>query len=525
MSDNELQAKLSVQLGQALAGFKALSGELRDVKRNVAELSKGTNQLQQETAKTTKTQVEGAQAAGKATKSYTDYVNEQAKKLQEAKIKAAALADAQRMLGMNAPKRIIAPTVEEFRALDQAKASVLGFGRAQHEMTTRGMSGLDGLNSRFMGLAAGAMIAIKVAGDLAQRWRELDELGVKNYRTTGAAAVGIDQSLQSTNIVDVAGITEEALHLKGVASQAQLQEFVQQSVQHNPDMNDDRMRGLLHWFANTTTPKGGSETMARMAGLAPGASIPQLDRMTGEYMKGSGGRSMGQSEAKGVRDLVNTGFFTAPQALSLVSSLSAYERSGEVSSIVEKLKPPKATGKIVEDSAAADKWWQKVGYMKGQPGGPGSALQQVAPELAAELSGGALGRRFNTTEYRLTTGVPSSAYAPQGDRAQAEYDERFRDRSVEISTVMDWKGMAKARRTAGRQASLELRKNMAAGGDGAAMAGEMLDAAQQSLPFKLEEVTRPMINTVTAPSVPTSTPQRPIQVEIVRDSTIRPQTY
>ena len=31
MSDNELQAKLSIQLGQALAGLKTLGGELRTV--------------------------------------------------------------------------------------------------------------------------------------------------------------------------------------------------------------------------------------------------------------------------------------------------------------------------------------------------------------------------------------------------------------------------------------------------------------------------------------------------------------
>lgn len=519
MSDNELQAKLSIQLGQALAALKQLGGELRTVKANITELSTNTNRLQQESSKTTKTQVEGAQAAGKATKTYNDLVNEQAKRLQDARIKAAALADAQRMLGHNAPKRILAPTVEEFRALDQAKAATLGLGRAQQDML--GMSGIGGMTTRFMGLAAAATLALKLTGDLAQRYRELEDRAVKNNRTSGAAALTIEQAMQSSGATDAAGLTEEALTLKGPFNQEAVTAFVNQVVQRNPDVDDTRWRTLFDAFTRTATTPGASQTLANLSSLAPDASADQLARMTNEYTRASGGRAMDETAARQVQGLAQTGFFTHSEAMAMVSSLSAYDRGGEADALIAKLSPPKQTGNPVEDAAAQEAWWNSVGYLKGQPAGARHAIAAVAPALAADLRSGPLGKRVDAAGYRLTSAVDPNSFAPRGNRAAYEVEAREQDRFVETSSVMDEDGMARARAAADSRAAVEWRKNKAAAGDRGAMRAEMLDAAQKSLPFNAEEFTRPLVNSATAPPVPT----RPVQVEIVRDTTIRPLTY
>ena len=125
MSENELQAKLSIQLGQALSGLKSLSGELRTVKGNIAELTANTNKLQQESAKTTRTQADGAERAGKSTKSYNDIVAEQVNRLHMAYQKTKMLEEAQKRY--NAQTRsTAAPSVDDLRDVDQAKQTTIG---------------------------------------------------------------------------------------------------------------------------------------------------------------------------------------------------------------------------------------------------------------------------------------------------------------------------------------------------------------------------------------------------------------
>jgi hypothetical protein len=280
-------------------------------------------------------------------------------------------------------------------------------------------------------------------------------------------------------------------------------------VQKNPDVDDARWKTLFSAFERTATTPGASQTLANLSNIAPGATEDQLVRMTNEYTRASGQRPLDDSAAKNVKSLVDTGFYTTPQALSLVSGLSAYVRGGEAESLASKLTPPKPTGNPITDSNASDAWWKSVGYLKGQPSGAAHAMNAVAPELAADLRKGALGKRVSSADYRLWSSVDANTFTPRGLRAETEVQERERDRAVENSTVMDEMGMAKARANADKQAALQYRKNRAAGGDRSALNGELIDAAQGALPFNVEEVTRPMVNKATAPPVPQEPRRRP----------------
>ena len=480
-----------------------------------------TNRLQDQASRSTKTQVEGANKAGAATKSFNDLVAQQVMRLAEAYQRTKILEEAQRrFVGM---RPTMAPSVDEFRAMDAATAKTLGFGRAQQEVIDKGRTGLALLHQGWLRIAAGAAIAARTAGAVSDKYDEMKDRQQKGYRSAGAGAVTIEQALSASNVTDVEGITEEALGMKGAFTQEQLLEFVKQTVSHNPDVGDNRMRELLRWFSSTTTPQGGSETMARMSGMAPGASIGQLDRMVAEYMKGSGGRAMGQTESKTIQDLVDTGFFTSPQALAMVASMSAYERGGELGGVVEKLKPPKPTGNPIEDTAAAAKWQQTVGYLRGQPGGGDFALKQVAPELAGDLAGGALGRRRAAIEYGMTGAAPSAAWGPRGLRAQAELDERARERAVEVDNIPDAQGIVNARAEARRIAAIEMRRNAGARGELDRTAVDLIgDAAGAvGLGRAYNWYDRQLNGEGPAPSAPS----RPTQVEIVNDRTIRHQTY
>lgn len=521
MSENELQAKLSIQLGQALAGLKTLGGELRTVKSNIAELTANTNRLQQETAKTTKTQVDGAQAAGKATKTYTDYVNEQAKKLQEAKIKAAALVDAQRMLGMNAPKRILAPSVDEFRALDQAKAAALGFGRVHGEAAEKGKTGLALLHQGWVKIAAGAAIATRTIGTVIEKMDELEKRREKGYREGGAAAMTIDQAFQSTGASDVEGLTDQAMKMKGPFTQKDVASFVNDVARSNPDVGDQQWKALLSAYTATSTVPGGGQTLASLARIAPSASSGELAQMTREYTRASGGRAMGQSEGSAVQALVGTGFFSAPSALAMVSGLSAYDRAGEAGDLAGKLMPPKATGDPIKDTIAMDEWQRNVGSKRGTFGGAASAVASVAPELSASLSKGPLGQRVSMAEYRLRSGIDAGAYAPRSLRAEFELGEKTRERDLELDAMPDEKGMFKAREEARKRAEVEKRKNEAARGQGDRAAVDLMS----DIPIAGRAVNwwdRQLNGSL--PDQPAQ-PNRPVQVEIVRDTTIRPLTY
>lgn len=522
MSDNELQAKLSIQLGQALAGLKSLGGELRTVKSNIAELTANTNKLQQETSKTTKTQVDGAQAAGKATKTFNDYVADQVTKLVEAHRRTKALEEARRRLNLD-KKPILAPTVDEFRALDQAKASALGFGRAHSDAAEKGKNGLALLHQGWVKIAAGAAIAARTIGEVSAKYEEMKDRAQQSYRQTGGAAMTMEQAFQASSATDAAGLTEEALRLKGPFTQEDLTGFVNQVVRRAPDTDDARWKTLLQAFQSTATVPGASQTLANLAGLAPNANAGQLDRMTREYTRSSGGRAMGEGEARNVQGLVNTGFFSAPEALAMVSSLAAYDRAGEAEGLASKLMPPKATGDPIADSKAADEWWKSVGYLKGQHGGGSRAVAAIAPELAAELSGGPLGKRVSTASYRLTSEVDAGAFEPRGLRTQAEAEERARQRDLQVDATPNEQGILEGREEARRRAAVELRKNAGARGEMDRAATDL--AADAAGKIGLGRAYNAYDRAVNGEAPAPSQPQRPIQVEIVRDTTIRPLTY
>jgi hypothetical protein len=523
MNENELQAKLSIQLGQALAGLKSLGGELRAVKANVAELTANTNKLQQETAKTTKTQVDGANQAGKAQKSYNDLVREQALRLQDAKIKAAALADAQRMLGMNAPKRIIAPTVEEFRAIDRAQAAALGFGRAQHQAAEQGKTGLALLHQGWVRIAAGAAIAGKTIGQVIEKMDELEKRREKNYREGGSAAMTIDQAIQSTGATDVEGITEEAMKMKGPFTQKDVANFVNDAARANPDAGNDQWRAMLSAFQKTASVPGAGQSIANLSSLAPSASAGELAQMVREYTKASGGRAMGDNEAGTVQSLVNSGFFTAPSALALVGGLAAYDKAGQAGDLAQKLAPPKATGDPIKDALAMDEWQNSVGRYRGTPGGAGQAVANMAPDISAQLTQGPLGRRVSMAEYRLRSGIDAGAYAPRSLRAEFEEGERTRERDTELDAMPDEMGMMKAREEARNRAERERRKNEAA--RGGAINDRMLTDLMSDVPIAGRAVNwwdRQLNGSL---PVDPGAQSRPVQVEIIRDTTIRPLTY
>lgn len=523
MSENELQAKLSIQLGQALAGLKSLGGELRSVKANMSELTANTNKLQQETAKTTKTQVDGANAAGKATKTYNDYVNEQARRLQEAKIKTAALADAQRMLGMNAAKRSIAPTVDDLRAIDQAQAKTLGFGRTQVDASEKGKTGLALLHQGWVKIAAGAAIATRTIGTVIEKMDELEKRREKGYREGGSAAMTIDQAFQSTGAVDVEGLTDQAMKMKGPFTQKDVAAFVNDVARSNPDVGDQQWKALLSAFPATAAVPGGGQTLASLSKLAPSASASELAKMTREYTTASGGRAMGKTEAASVQSLVNTGFYTAPSALAMVAGMSAYDRSGSVDDIVKKLSPPQATGDPIKDATAMAEWQTKIGQHRGTAFGDRKALAAADPELAAEMAKGPLGRRVGMAEYRLRSGVDAGAYDPRSLRAEYEMGERTRERDLELDAMPNELGMWRARDEARKRAEVEKRKNEAARGP--AINDRMLTDVMSDMPIAGRAVNwydRQLNGSM--PDQPAS-PSRPVQVEIIRDTTIRPLTY
>lgn len=522
MSENELQAKLSIQLAQALAGLKSLSGELRDVKKNVADLSKNTNQFQQDAGKATKAAADGAEKAGKATKSYNDIVAEQVNKLHMAYQKTKMLEEAQKRY--NAQTRsTAAPTVDEFRALDQAKAKAMGFGQAHADAAEKGKTGLALLHQGWVKIASGAAIAARTIGLVGEKYDEMKERAQQNYRQSGGAALTMDQAFQASGASDVEGLSEKALHMKGPFTQEDVTGFVNQVVHRNPDVDNERWKTLLAAFQSTATVPGASQTLASLSALAPGASAGQLDKMTREYTRSSGGRAMGDAESRNVQGLMNTGFFTAPEALSLVSSLSAYDRGSEVGDLTGKLTPPKATGNPITDTNAMDEWRRSVGYLKGTPGGGSRAIAAADPALAAELRSGALGRRVASTEYNLTSQSDAATFTPVGLRAEAEAGERARQRDLQVDALPDTDGILKAREEARRRAAIELRKNKGARGDGVAAATDFM--ADRAGNLGLGRLYNAYDRAVNGEAPEPSAPNRPIQVEIVRDTTIRPLTY
>jgi hypothetical protein len=531
MAENELQARLTLQLGQTLSGMKTLAAEMRTVKGSVAELSTLTNRLQQESARTTRQQVEGAQKAGKETKTYNQLVDAQVAKLAEAHRRTRALEDAKKRLSAidarpPPPTNPVAvPTTADFQAIDAAHWRTVRAGQATVEASTKGKTGLALLHQGWVRIAAGAAIAARTIGSVAAKYDEIQDRAQASFRASGGAALTMGQAFAVTDVLpsQANALTEEALRMQGPFTQDDLTAFVGQVARRAPDTNADRWRALMQTFAATATVPGAGQTLAQLAAIAPGASAGQLDRMTRAYTRASGGRPMDDGAARTVHSLAGSGFMGAPEALSLVASLSAYDRGGEAQELAAALRQPTASGDPVADTAAMAAWQQRVGYLRDQPFASRHAIAAVAPGLEQELRDGSLGRRVNASLGDLQFAGSGRDFAGSGTRADYEVDELGRRRALEIDGVTRIEDLEEARAEARRKAAVELRKNAAARGDGERGTTDFFADAASSVGLgrAYNAYDRSLGNR--APDAPA--PPRVMQVEVVNDRTIRPQTY